>query len=118
MTSSSLFRVTQGAIHVNSISVYHRSDEAVVFEAYLAQKRAEVVGCSCNEVIVMPEGPVTSGELTAPTTIHVSLPNDGRGWTMFGEVSRYTLWICAVRCVERPEYDALGWSDEEAEEER
>lgn len=111
MTDSSIFRVEQGAIHVNSISVYHRSDEAVVFSAHLAKRGAEVVGCSCNEVIVMPEDPVTS----APTTIGVSLPDDGTGWTIFAEVSGCTLMACAVRCVERPEYDELGWDDDTEE---
>lgn len=109
MTDSSLFRVTQGAIHVNSISVYHRSDEAVVFTAHMAKRGSEVVGCSCNEVIVMPEGPVTS----APTTIGVSLPDDGTGWTVFAEVSGCTLMACAAKLSDPDRHYSLGWDDME-----
>ena len=117
MTSPSLFRVQQGAIHVNSISVYHRSDEAVVFAADLRQKYAEILCFSSTS-----EGghsvSLTAGERTLRvddpgagfTEIHVELT--GERWVLLGEVTRYTLWCCAVRCVDAPQYEELGWSDE------
>jgi hypothetical protein len=98
--------VSQGTVHVNSISVMHESDEHVVYHIDTSTKRPDIEATSTKCIFIGPGENIPSEDYEV-TTVLFDVPD---GWYKVCQVGKYHIDVALYKRIEHSE-DAVVWSD-------